>query len=154
MLIHLRWLVFIGLFWIISSAVIFAQTDDAKPCTHVRLTGSATVHGYVFRTYEATDPDDNPGCVRIYRDGKVVYRLANDEGQQYDLGQPGNIRYKVPRVPNGIDLTGDGRPNMILTSWSGGAHCCFTHYIFELEPKLRLLATIKDGDTDLATLKS
>jgi hypothetical protein len=39
---------------------------------------------------------------------------------------------------------------MIVTSWSGGAHCCFKHYIFELKPKLRLLATIEDGDADLA----
>jgi len=39
---------------------------------------------------------------------------------------------------------------MIVTSWWGGAHCCYIHYIFELEPKLRLLATIEDGDTDLA----
>ena len=149
MLIYLRWLVFIGLFWIIPSTVISAQTDDAKPCTQVRLTKSVTVHGYLFRTYEATDLDD-PGCVRIYRDGKVVYRLASDKAQRYDLGQPGDTSYKIPRVPNGIDLTGDGRSNMIVTSWSGGAHCCFTHYIFELEPTLRLIATIEDGDTDLA----
>ncbi len=38
---------------------------------------------------------------------------------------------------------------MIVTSWSGGAHCCFTHYVFELEPKLRLVAKLEDGDTDL-----
>jgi hypothetical protein len=149
MLVHLRRSVFIGLFWIVSSAVIFAQADDLKPCTRVRLTGSAAVHGYVFRAYESTD-SDGPGCVRIYKNGKLVYRLSKDDAMRYDLGQKGDAQYKIPGVPNGADLTGEGRPNMIVTSWSGGAHCCFTHYIFEVEPTLRLLATIEDGDTDLA----
>jgi hypothetical protein len=149
MLLRLRWSVFIGLSWIVSSAVMFASTGDAKPCTQVRLTGSATARGYVFRTYEATDPDD-PGCVRIYRDGKVVYRLANETGIRYGIGQPGDARFKMPYVPNGADLTGNGRPDVLVTSSSGGAHCCSTHYIFELEPKLLLLATIEDGDSDLA----
>jgi len=38
---------------------------------------------------------------------------------------------------------------MMVTSWSGGAHCCFTHYIFELDSKLRLVANLNDGDTDV-----
>jgi hypothetical protein len=144
-----RWLVFIGLAWIASSAIAIALANGAPPCAHARLTETATVRGFVFKTYEATNPDEDSACLQIYRNGKVVYRLADDE-QQYYLGQPGDAREKIPRVPNGADLTGDGRPNMIVTSWSGGAHCCYKHYIFELEPKLHLLATIEDGDTDLA----
>jgi len=87
--------------------------------------------------------------VRVYLHGKLVYRLAADEVLTYRLGQPTDPVNKIPLVPNGSDLTGNGRPDMMVTSWSGGAHCCFTHYIFELEPKLRLIATIDDGDTDL-----
>lgn len=86
--------------------------------------------------------------MRVYHDGSVVYSLSGD--QQYYLGQPGDPEYKIPAVPNGADLTGDRRSDMIVTSWSGGAHCCYTHYIFELEPEFRLLAKIYDGDTDLA----
>lgn len=147
--IHLRRPLFVGMFWVISSAVAIAQADGPNLCAHVHETGSATVRGYVFRTFEATNSDDDPGCLRIYHDGKVVYHLANDQ-EQYYLGQPGDARFQIPPVPNGDDLTGDGRPDMIVSSWSGGAHCCFAHFIFELEPKLRLLAAIKDSDSDLA----
>lgn len=106
------------------------------------------MRGYIFRAYKDAD-GDTPGCVRVYLHGKLVYRLATDEGMTYRLGQPADAINKIPLVPNGADLTGDGRSDMMVTSWSGGAHCCFTHYIFELEPELRLKATLNDGDTDL-----
>jgi hypothetical protein len=106
------------------------------------------VRGYVFTAYEGTG-GDIPGCVCVYLHGKLVYRLATDEALTYRLGQAADPVNKIPLVPNGTDLTGNGRPDMMVTSWSGGAHCCFTHYIFELEPKLRLIVTLTDGDTDL-----
>jgi len=144
----LHWPVLVGLFWIAFPVSGVAQSHRAKTCVRAHPTASATVRGFVFKTYEAANVDD-PACLRIYRDGKVVYHLADDE-QMYYLGQPANAPYKIPVAPNGADLTGDGRPDMIVTAWSGGAHCCFTHLIFELEPKLRLLATIDDGDADLS----
>jgi hypothetical protein len=130
-------------------AIAFAKPDDLpKPCAHAQLEESANVRGYAFRAYKDSD-GDSPGCVRIYRHGKLVYRLAADDGLTYHLGQPADGINEIPMVPNGSDLTGDGRPDMMVTSWSGGAHCCFTHYVFELEPELRLIATLNDGDTDL-----
>jgi hypothetical protein len=39
---------------------------------------------------------------------------------------------------------------MIASEYSGGAHCCMTHYVFELEPQFKLLATLYDADDDLA----
>lgn len=44
----------------------------------------------------------------------------------------------------GADITGNGIPNLILEEYSGGAHCCLTYYIFELDPQdgLRPIATI------------
>ena len=121
--------------------------DVPKPCSHAQLAETSNVRGYVFRAYEDAD-FDTPGCVRVYLHGKLVYELATEDQMQYRLGQRADATSKIPFVPNGSDLTGDGRPDMMVTSWSGGAHCCFTHYIFELEPKLRLIATLADGDAD------
>ena len=36
---------------------------------------------------------------------------------------------------------------MIVSWWTGGAHCCLSHYVFELEPKFKLLATLDAEDT-------
>src|SRR5690606_38183156 len=49
-------------------------------------------------------------------------------------------------LPLGLDLdvTGDGRPDFVLQSYSGGAHCCFYTLIIEREPEILLLAEL-DG---------
>jgi hypothetical protein len=124
------------------------SVDLQIPCAEPHLLETANVRGYVFKAYEDAS-HDAPGCVRIYLHGTVVYRLANGEGMTYRLGQPEDPVNKIPLIPNGSDLTGNGRPDIMVTSWSGGAHCCFTHYVFELEPQLRLIAKLEDGDTDL-----
>lgn len=66
----LRWWLFVGLLWVTSSVMATAQVDDTKLCTHVRLTGSVTVRGYVFKNYEGINQDDDSACVRIYRAGR------------------------------------------------------------------------------------
>jgi hypothetical protein len=50
-------------------------------------------------------------------------------------------------VPSGTDITGDGVADMVLLSYSGGAHCCSTYYIFAFEPFFRQLAVIETQDS-------
>jgi hypothetical protein len=119
------------------------------PCTQVLLKNSVTVNGLVFRNYQGQSIDD-AGCVKVFRNGEVIFQLADPDVLQYSLGQPANRQYGIPPVLNGTDVTGRGHPDMIVTAWTGGAHCCSRHYIFELEPKFRLLARLEDADDDLA----
>jgi hypothetical protein len=37
----------------------------------------------------------------------------------------------------GRDLDGSGQPQMHFSGYSGGAHCCTTHYVFRLKPQVR-----------------
>jgi hypothetical protein len=125
----------------------FAQPEpDPHPCTDLNLKSQADVRGFVFKAYESENPD-NGACLRVYHNGKLVHELS-DAAQEFYLGQPPDVQLGIPFVPNGTDVTGGGHPEMIVSSWSGGAHCCHKHYVFELAPKLRLLATIDDGDAN------
>lgn len=51
----------------------------------------------------------------------------------------------------GHDLTGDGRPDLVVTGYSPGASCCLTFYTFELEPKFRALGKIQLRNDDPQT---
>jgi hypothetical protein len=39
-------------------------------------------------------------------------------------------------VLNGIDVTGEGNPDVIIRTYTGGAHCCFSTVIYDLGPTL------------------
>lgn len=46
-----------------------------------------------------------------------------------------------------VELTGDGRPELSVEWYSGGAHCCSTIQIFQLQPTFREILTFNAGHT-------
>jgi len=130
---------------------VFAAQDPAeKPtaaCSPEHLRDRARVGQFVFESYR----NDNYGsCLQVVQKGKVIFRRTDDSPVGYTLGQPGDKKEKIPAIANGTDITGRGHPNMIVSLYTGGIHCCSFHYIFELEPDFKLLATLDDRDTEFA----
>lgn len=56
----------------------------------------------------------------------------------------------IPGVPRGSDVTGDGRPDLLVVEWTGGAHCCAIFHLFALDPEVRLLASLDTADVGAA----
>jgi hypothetical protein len=75
-----------------------------------------------------------------------VWRNASPEGTPYDRivlilrgGQPeARIDYVIALgEETGSDLTGEGNPDVVVRSYTGGAHCCFSTTVYDLGPDLR-----------------
>jgi len=66
------------------------------------------------------DPFAHDLRVKIERSGQVVV----DEALDKSLGPAGEQAVQVR------DLDGDGRPEVIVDGYSGGAHCCVTTYLW------------------------
>ncbi len=49
------------------------------------------------------------------------------------------------------DVTGDGVPDAMLTQFSGGAHCCFTHNLYSLSNPPRRILHVFSADTGTLT---
>ncbi len=45
-----------------------------------------------------------------------------------------------------FDLAGKGNANLVLSKWTGGAHCCYSLFIFELGQDLKSIAHIEGGN--------
>jgi hypothetical protein len=104
-----------------------------------------------FRTYANQLTGD--ACLQVLRMGKVIFRRTIGNDGNYTLGQAADRRSGAPRISNGTDITGRGHPDMIVSFYTGGAHCCSLYYIFELEPRFKLLATL-DGEDGGGYFKS
>jgi hypothetical protein len=70
---------------------------------------------------------------------------VEDEGS-FSLGQKADPEFGVPGIQPGTDLTGRGHAEMMVSYFSGGAHCCTSILLFELEPQLKLLSRLEVGD--------
>lgn len=138
-----------GVAWIAASLPLIAQSAAQNPdaaCAAKNKIDTVEVGQFTFTTYQSNDG----ACLQAMSGGKVLYRSALDSYQKFTLGQPGDATEKIPTIANGTDVTGRGHPDMIVSLYTGGAHCCTSHFVFELEPGFKLLATLNDTNDDLA----
>lgn len=129
----------------LSAGMMAQQQSKGTPCPRGPATATAKVDQYLFRTVETGDE----ACLEVLRNGKVIYSQTGS-AMHYYLGQEAEPQWGVAEIPNGTDLTGRGHPDMIVSSYTGGAHCCTEHYVFELEPEFKLLAKFEDAHDDMA----
>ncbi|MCB0349859.1 MAG: hypothetical protein KDD38_01670 [Bdellovibrionales bacterium] len=73
-------------------------------------------------------------------DGKTMFQDSIMGGYFY-LG----ANYEANGEPFAT-LTGPGHQNVVISSWSGGAHCCFTLRIFDVTDGFRQAAYIDSGN--------
>jgi len=132
-----------------ASLPLCAQSTVGKPataCTPAHQADSANVGQFLFQTFMR----DDGACLRVLQSRKVVFRRTEDGGATFTLGQQADLAENIPAIRNGTDVTGRGHADMIVSFFTGGAHCCTQHLVFELEPAFHLLATLNDAHDDLA----
>lgn len=139
----------ISMTWFYSSALLAAQDEataenPAKACLHEHMKDEAKVGKFVFRTYLSNDG----ACLEVIRSGKLILHSSCDSHLPYSLGQSEDKVSNIPAIVNGTNLTGSGHPEMIVSWYSGGLHCCTEHDIYELEPEFKRLVTIDDMDDE------
>jgi hypothetical protein len=145
---HRRWAIALAVAWMVVSASPIAQqpgVDAAPVCTAKNLGGTVTVGQLKISAFSAVAAD----CLQVTSGTKVLYRGAIDGGGSLTLGQTGSDS-DIPEIPNGADVTGRGHPDLIVSQFTGGAHCCMSHSLYELAPKVRLVARLNDADDDMA----
>lgn len=81
----------------------------------------------------------------VYRAGEIVYFIA--DRRIYLEAFPG---VELREHQSDADITGDGRPNALLTTWSGGAHCCYGLIVLELGERFREVARIDGEDSEFS----
>lgn len=82
----------------------------------------------------------------ISRDDEVLF---HEEDSRFWIGgvdRDWDFRYSD--VGFGQDVTGNGIPNVVVTSYTGGAHCCFTLSIYELGEDASLFQRIDGAHTE------
>lgn len=75
--------------------------------------------------------------VVIFAKGKPAWQSSTKDAE------PGS-KWTIHSV--GRDLDGDGQPDVHISSHTGGANCCTTHFVFKLKPKVAKVASYPAGN--------
>lgn len=85
--------------------------------------------------------------LEILKDGKRVYTLG---GWSFAIGYP--LEDDQPpdsvKIKPGDDLTGEGEPDLLVSEYSGRAHCCYTFHLFQLGAEFRKIQSLPLLDAD------
>jgi hypothetical protein len=96
---------------------------------------------YTFKTVQVVSNDDHFIRLEVWKGDSLVYQ---EDGNRFELpweNEADDDRTNSFFEP-GANVTGNGLPDVIVSEYSGGAHCCSTYYIFELGDEFRLIAEI------------
>jgi hypothetical protein len=99
---------------------------------------------YVARVFfDPAAKDGSDAYYEILKDGKRAYvQKAKQKGEKFLIGTMYKDDPDAAQVKMGMDITGDGQPDLVVSEWLGGANCCLILHIFEIGPTFKKLATI------------
>ncbi len=127
----------------VTGDALFAHPELQTTSTNFQ---DYSIHFYADKSCEA-EPDTHIAGLEILKSGKRVYMQT---GYSFALGYPLEQDQSPDsvRVPPGTDITGTGQPALLISEWSGGAHCCYTFHVFQLGDTFKKVQSIPLFDAD------
>lgn len=146
----MRWLLLLGL---VAACAAHADCGTAPPGlntvaqTPQRLKDYATFRDYEIQIADSCDASKGGSEVEILKKGKPVYAATGHSfAIGYALAQdqpPDSVKPKI-----GDDFTGEGIPELLISEYSGGGHCCYTFHLFRLGERFSHIQDIPLLDAD------
>jgi hypothetical protein len=118
--------------------VDFHQRETSAFVPKGKVTDEKSFNGFSVKTYRS---DDGEGSFEILRDNKRVYGQHGWLFFFEDQAGDENEAIRIP--PPGADITGNGKPNLVVYEFTGGAHCCSEVSVFELGSSVKKIALIE-----------
>ncbi len=91
---------------------------------------------------------DSIGKVTIRQGLNIVFE-ESEIGDYYYFGNNFDESLKEKDPHSGKDITGNKIPNLVISTWTGGAHCCRFLHVFELGKKFRKITTVEANSSSV-----
>lgn len=99
-------------------------------------------HG-AYRTSLVQDFHTGLGKI-VIKKGNIKFFEEAEVDNHYYFGNRFEPNSDEPAdIFSGRDITGNGIANLVISNWTGGAHCCHFLNIFELGKKFKKLVTVE-----------
>lgn len=85
----------------------------------------------------------------VVKNGKDKVFEEAEIGNHYYFGNNFDQASDGPDLDSIHDITGKGFPNLVVSNWIGGAHCCHFLHTFELGKKFKKLVTVEANSSTI-----
>ena len=136
----------------------FIYNDKFVLPAGLKVKDSRKINGYDAKIYEDGEEFGNT-FLQIEKGGKLKY-IAKGTKTVGGLDFPDNPTANDDQVEkksaalfaSTADKTGDGAPDLAVNYFSGGAHCCFSMYFFELGDEFKIIPALNTGDANTVAI--
>jgi hypothetical protein len=120
-----------------------AGLDPEAPDVRYRAGESRSIGGWKLGTWERL-PDENADGLSLASTG------LGDLVQISRAGKESLLIREVSSIDplSGSDINGDGQPEAVILTWSGGAHCCFGLQVYSLGDRARPILAPEPSNCD------
>ena len=102
-----------------------------------RTVGPFTIQRWVNSAMPEISPAGMCDCIT------VVYAGAR---RVTTFGRPGTLTAFTASDLTGTDVNGDGFADLVVSAWSGGAHCCYSSGIYSVGETVRPVLVLETGN--------
>jgi hypothetical protein len=131
-----------------SAAQSTPSTQSVQPAPHAapqagyqlhdtRMVGGLTVERWVATASPEVAPSGMCECITIVYLG---------ERKVLTFGEPNAMTAATVEPISGTDITGDSQPEIVVSTWSGGAHCCYATAVYSIGSEVRTVLNIETGN--------
>ena len=125
--------------WAVPAA---AQTPREAPFDGYGLHDERTVGPFTYQRWvNSATPEISPAgmcdCVTIVYQG---------DRRVMTFGQPGTLTAFTVSDVSGTDINGDAQPDLVVSAWSGGAHCCYSSGVYSVGETVRPILVLETGN--------
>jgi hypothetical protein len=102
-----------------------------------RSVGPFTIQRWVSMAMPEVSPSGMCDCLTL------VYAGAR---RVMTFGSPGTLSAYTMTDLTGTDINGDGFPDVVVSAWSGGAHCCYSIGVYSVEQDVKSILVLETGN--------
>lgn len=135
-----RWLVVAAL--VLCATPAHAQTPrdvphDGYTLHDERTVGLFTIQRWVNSARPEISDAGMCDCLTVaYEGGRHVVTF----------GTPGTLAAYTVSDLSSTDVNGDGLPDLVVSAWSGGAHCCYSNGVYSVGEDIRPILALATGN--------
>jgi hypothetical protein len=102
-----------------------------------RTVGPFTIQRWVNSAMPEVSPAGMCDCVTVVYQG--VRRVMT-------FGRPGTMTAFTASDLSGTDINADGFPDLVVSAWSGGAHCCYSSGVYSVGESVKAILVLETGN--------